>query len=197
MPEVFPRGIAVADLQPRQGELKNPSALGENEEVFPGVRGDDLAEEVAFLGADPDHALSAPALGPKGIPLRHVHVAFVRHAKDHFQGRRLPGNAGEIIAFKDRGAAGITVAISDGLQFLADHLIELPWGGEDGLVILDLLPQVQELLVDLLALQFRELGEAHAQDGLGLLLAQADLRGQQGLGLGGFGRTADDLDHLV
>ena len=58
-------------------------------------------------------------------------------------------------------------------------------------------PDLLELGLQLLDLEAGELGEAHVEDRLGLLLAQLEPLPELRVGLGGVLGAADDLDHLV
>ena len=61
----------------------------------------------------------------------------------------------------------------------------------------DLLAQLRELVLDLVALEAGQAAQAHLEDRVGLDLREAEALDEAGLGLGVVVARADDLDDLV
>ena len=76
-------------------------------------------------------------------------------------------------------------------------VIRLGARGEDALELLDRGADLLQLGLQLLDLEAGELGEAHVEDRVALLLAQAEPLPELGIRLGRVVRAPDDLDHLV
>ena len=85
----------------------------------------------------------------------------------------------------------------DLLQLLLDDLTHQGGILEDALVVGDLLEQLGQLGLDLLALQAGQAAQAHLEDGVGLLLGEAEALGEPLRRLLVGLRGADDRDDLV
>ena len=82
-------------------------------------------------------------------------------------------------------------------QLLFDHLVDQGLVGQQALQIGDALQQVAVLLLDLVALERGEVAQAQVDDGLGLLVAEAEALHEAHLGRFGVLARPDDADDLV
>ena len=87
--------------------------------------------------------------------------------------------------------------LRDLLHLLLEDGHPLGLGGQDALQLLDRGAHLLQLGLQLLDLEPGELGQPHVENGVALLLAEAEPLAEPGIGLGGVVRPADDLDHLV
>ena len=169
------------------------------EEQHEGVRGRDeqVLDVVVILQVHRLHALAAALLLTVRGNGQALDVAGLRDRDHHallgdevFDVQVL-GGIGEL-----RSAGGVELLL-DLLQLLLDDVAHQLRVGEDAVVVRDLLAQLFQLGLDLLALQTGQAAQAHLQDGRGLLVGQAEALGQSCRRLLVGLRGADDADDLV
>ena len=97
----------------------------------------------------------------------------------------------------DAGPAGAGVLGLEGAQLVLDDGQDARRVGQDVLELGDELDDLEVLVLDLLALEGGQAGQAHVEDGLGLDLGQAEAGHQVVARRLDVGRLADRPDHLV
>ena len=151
---------------------------GEEQHVGVGGGHKQVLHEVGVLQVHALHALAAALLLAVGAHRQALDVAGLGHGDDHV----LLGDEVfplDVLRFaSDAGAAGIAVLLLDLQQFVLDDLLQQALVGQDALVVGDLLAQLGQLFLDLLALQSGQAAQAHLQDGVGLLLGEPKALGQ-------------------
>ena len=169
------------------------------EEQHEGVRGRDeqVLDVVVVLQVHRLHALAAALLLTVRGNGQALDVAGLRDRDDHtllgdevFDVEIL-GGIGEL------RSAGSVELLLDLLQLLLDDVAHQLRIGEHAVVVRDLLAQLLQLGLDLLAFQTGQSTQAHLQDGGGLLVGQAEALGQPSRRLLVRLRGADDADDLV
>ena len=171
--------------------------VGEEEEVIVRAGDEQPLDEVPLLGVGADDPLAPPTL---------LAVAGERHALDvslvgDGDGDVLLGD--EVLHVEllglagDLGAPGVAVAGFHLLHVVADEVVDEVVVGEDVAVVLDFFLELLVFGFDLFALEARQPGELHGEDGVGLEVAQLEALHQPVAGGVDVGTLLDDLDDLV
>ena len=170
---------------------------GEEQHVGVGGGHEQVLHEVGVLQVHALHALAAALLLAVGAHGQALDVAGLGHGDDHVLLSDEVFHL-DILRFAgDAGSARGAVLLLDLQQLVLNDLLQQVLVGQDLLVVGDLLAQLGQLFLDLLALQTGEAAQAHFQDGVGLLLGEAEALSQlRARFLVGLGR-ADDLNDLV
>ena len=177
---------------------EDPAAVGEEERPVVGVGHEEVLDRVLLAGHVADDPLPAPALAAIGGNRLALDVAAPADRDDDV----LVGDevlvrhlAAGVVG--DAGPARAGVLGLDGGELVLDDGQDARRVGEDVLELGDELDDLEVLVLDLLALEGGQAGQAHVQDRLGLDLGQAEAGHQVGAGRVDVGRLADRLDHLV
>ncbi len=159
-----------------------------NEEVL------DPVVRLEVRAVEPPTAAALPFVGRDRDPLD---VAAVGDGDDHVLfGDQILDRELALVGH-DLGASVIAERLADLLHLLLENAHPLRLGGQDALQLLDRGAHLLQLGVQLFDLEPGELGQAHVEDGIALLLAEAEPLPQLRVGLGRVLRLPDDLDDLV
>ena len=162
-----------------------------------GARDEEVLDEVVVLEVHALQPLAAALLLAVRRDRQALHVARLGDRDDHV----LLGDEVldvEVLGRRgDLGAALVGVLAADLEQLVLDDLEHEGDVAEDLLVPGDLLAQLGELVLDLVALEAGEAAQAHLEDGVGLDLREPEALDEASLGLDVGLRPADDLDDLV
>ena len=157
----------LVDLEP-----VDAAGVGEAEKIGVGGVDDELGDEVFVAGLHAEAAgASAPLLAVDGDG-RALEVAGVGDG----DGDLLVGD--EVFELElgglvdDGGAAGVAVLVADLGELLDDDAAELGRGGEDGLVLGDVVADFGEFLEELVDGELGEAVELQFEDGVDLLVAE-------------------------
>ena len=192
----------AARVAARLGKLVHLQAVhfalrGEEQHVGMRRSHEQVLHVVVVLQVHALHALAAALLLAVGGHRQALHVAGLRHRHHHV----LLGD--EVLHVQilrglgqKRLARGAELLLHF-LQLALDDLVHQVIVGQHALVVGDLLQELLQLVLDLLMLQAGQAAQAHLEDGVGLLLRQAEALGQAiARFLVRLGR-ADDVDDLV
>ena len=102
-----------------------------------------------------------------------------------------------VLGGQDLGAAVVAVHLLDLEELLLDDVVDEAFVGQQALQVGDALEEVAVLFLDLVALEGGEVAQTQVDDGLGLLLAEAEAAHEAHLGGLGVLARADDADDLV
>ena len=158
---------------------------------------EEVLDEVLVLELLPANALAAAPLLAVGAHRRALDVPRVRDRDDHlFVGdQRLGVDLPRVV--DDLGAALVAEPVGDRDQLILHQRVPPRLRGQQGFEVGDHAAHFLDLLLQLLALEPGELGEAHVEDRLGLdfrqLEAELELRARARRVLGG----ANDLDDRI
>ena len=179
--------LLPVDLAPRGDEQQEVVRRGDEE----------VLDVVAFFEVhahDPD---AAAVLRAVGRDRQALDVAGGGDGDDHLLDGDHVLDVDLVLGGDDLGAAVVAVHLLDLEQFLFDHVVDRDLVGQQAFEIGDALQQVAMLLFDLVTLEGGEVAQAQVDDGLGLLLAEAEARHEAHLGRVGVFARADDADDLV
>ncbi len=165
----------LVDLEP-----VDAAVVGEAEQVGVGGVDDELGDEVLFtrLHAEPAGA-AAPLLAIDGDG-RALEVAGIGDG----DGDLLVGD--EVFELElgglvdDLGAALVAVILADGLELLDDDRAQLLLGGEDGLVLGDVVADFGQLVEQLVDGELGEAVELQFEDGVDLAVAEVERGADEG-----------------
>ena len=171
--------------------------VGEEEHVVMRRGDEELLDEVVFLELDATHTLAAALLLAVGGNGQALDVAAARDRDDHV----LVGD--EVLDVEvtrlvgDLGTTLVGIAALDLEHLVADDLLDEALVTQDALVIGDLLAQLGEFGLDLLALESGQTAQAHLEDVICLDLRKPEALDETRACLGVIARRADDGDDLV
>src|SRR6266850_2576798 len=171
--------------------------FGEEHQVVVGRRDEQVLDPIVFLGVRADDALAAAPLAAVRRYRQPLDVAGVGHGDDHVLfGDQVLDRELALIG-DDLGAPLVAEAVRQlGQLFLQDlHAPRL--GREDLLALLDELPDVLQLLVELRDLEGGEPRQTHVQDFGRLLLRQLEPLAQRRVRRRRVLRFLDELDDFV
>ena len=157
----------LVDLEP-----VDAAGVGEAEQIGVGGVDDELGDEVFFAGLHAEAAGASAALLAVDGDGRALEVAGVGDG----DGDLLVGD--EVFELKlgglvdDDGAARVAVLVADLGELLDDDAAELGRGGEDGLVLGDVVADFGEFLEELVDGELGEAVELQFEDGVDLLVAE-------------------------
>ena len=157
----------LVDLEP-----VDAAGVGEAEEI--GVRrvDDELGDEVLFAGLHAEAAGASATLLAVDGDGRALEVAGVGDGDgDLLVGDEVfEGELGGLV--EDLGAALVAVLVADLFELLDDDFAELLLGGEDGLVLGDVVADLGELFEELVDGELSESVELQFEDGVDLAVAE-------------------------
>ena len=182
----------LVDLEP-----VHSAPIREDQNVRMRRRHEEVADEVLFPRPHPDAALSTPTLVPIVRDGRALDVAGIAHRDRHvlFGDQILDA---ELTLFGQNLRPPIVpVLLAHGTKLVHDDLHHELLAREDRQQAFDQREQFRQLVQDLLPLEAGQPLQLHVEDGLGLNLAQAELRHQSIPGRPRIGRAADERNHSI
>ena len=177
---------------------EDPAAVGEEQRPVVGVGDEQVLDGVLLAGDVADDPLAAALLAAVGGDRLALDVAAAADRDDDVLvgDQVLVGHLPARVVDDPGPALAGVLALQLGQLVLDDR--QDPAGvGQDVLELGDQLDHAQVLVLDLLALEGGQAGEAHVEDRLGLDLGQVEAAHQVGAGGLDVGRLADRPDHLV
>ena len=162
-----------------------------------GVDDADLLCVVLFPRAHAGNALAAAALGPVGGFGDALDVAKMGEGHHHIVRRDQVFHVDLTVDGGELRAPLVREFIPDGGHFVLDDGHQLDLVGQKALQVGDVLFDLVVFRLELIGLQVGEPGQAHVEDGLGLLVRKAEVHHQGVLGGGGILAVADGVDHRV
>ncbi len=177
---------------------EHATAVGEEQRPVVRVGDEQMLDRVLLARDVADDALAAAMLAPVGRDRLALDVAATRDRDDDVLvgDEVLVGHVAAGVVGHARPPIARVLALQLG-ELVLDDREDAGGVGEDVLELGDELDDRQVLVLDLLALEGSEAGQAHVEDGLRLQLGEVEARHQVVAGDVHVGRFADRLDDRV